>query len=292
MTSAEVGRQLIQLFNEAGFTEAFAATHYGDIDQHEWVKDLLALPVTTYLVSSGPRYYIMRFAQEHAIQEVIILCTEYQFNPQTGQLSRCKSVTDNTKANFVLRQKRKHTFSVGVGDHARKDGPFLSNTDIPILTTPNDSYLSVESLEIVTTVVSNLCKGLPIPRTRPAVFIGSSSKALGVARALHSLLDRVSDPMVWTAGVFESSKTNIEALESSLSKFAFAVFIMIPNDVVIMRDKPTPAVRDNVLFEVGLFMGRLVRNRCFLVHPRRQAQRLPTDIDGLVLLDYPEERLD
>jgi predicted nucleotide-binding protein/phosphoserine phosphatase len=292
ITSQEFGTQLIELFNKAGFSEAFAADHYRDIERHEWVKDLLALPVAMYFVSSGPSYYIMRFAREHAIPDANVLCSEYQFDKVTGQLSGCKGVSDATKASFVLRQKRKHTISVGVGDNAKKDGPFLSATDIPILTAPNDSYLSVGSLEVVTAVVANLCAGLPTPRNRPTVFIGSSTKSLAVANAVHALLDHVSYPTVWTAGVFEPSKTNIEALESSLSKFDFAIFIMTPDDVVIMRDEQRSAVRDNVLFEVGLFMGRLGRERCFLVQPRNEKPRLPTDIDGLVLLDYPGERLD
>ena len=46
------------------------------------------------------------------------------------------------------------------------------------------------------------------------------------------------------------------------------------------------------MFEVGLFMGRLGRERCFLVQPRKEKPRLPSDFDGLVVLDYPEERLD
>ncbi len=292
ITSDQFGARLIELFNRAGFTDTFASSHYRDIEQHEWVKDLLALPVSIYLVSSGPSYYITRFAQEHAIPDANVLCSVYQFDKETGLLSRCKGVGGNTKANFVLRHKRKHTISVGVGDDVQQDGPFLSNTDIPILTAPNDSYLSVGSLEVVTTVVANLCAGLPSPKKKPEVFIGSSSKSLSVAKAVHALLDRVSDPVVWSAGVFEPSKINIESLESSLSKFDFAIFIMTPDDVVIMHDEQRSAVRDNVLFEVGLFMGRLGRDRCFLVQPREEKPRLPTDIDGLVLLDYPEERFD
>ena len=292
ISSQEFGAHLIELFNKAGFNEAFAKDHYRDIEQHEWVKDLLALPVTTYLVSSGPNYYIMSLAREHGIPDANVLCSEYQFDKTTGRLSGCKGVSDATKANFVLRQKSKHTISVGVGDLAKRDGPFLTHTDIPILTARNDSYLSVESLEVVTALVRNLCAGLPTPRKSSAVFIGSSTKSLPVANALVGLLDRVCDPTPWPAGVFEPSKTNIEALESSLSKFDFAIFIMKPDDIVIMRDEQRSAVRDNVLFEVGLFMGRLGRERCFLVQPRNEKPRLPTDIDGLVLLDYPGERID
>jgi len=41
-----------------------------------------------------------------------------------------------------------------------------------------------------------------------------------------------------------------------------------------------------VLFELGLFMGKLTRYRTILVHPRVSGLKLPTDLQGLTLLAY------
>jgi len=47
-----------------------------------------------------------------------------------------------------------------------------------------------------------------------------------------------------------------------------------------------PTVRDNVLFELGLFMGKLTRHRSILVHPKIKNLKLPTDLQGLTLIPY------
>ncbi len=42
------------------------------------------------------------------------------------------------------------------------------------------------------------------------------------------------------------------------------------DDVVNFRGENRPAVRDNVLFELGLAMGRLGRERVFYMLPEKQ----------------------
>lgn len=66
----------------------------------------------------------------------------------------------------------------------------------------------------------------------------------------------------------------------------FALAIAQPDDVVRSRKKMQPTLRDNVLFELGLFMGKLTRHRAILIHPRVSSLKLPSDLHGLTLLSY------
>lgn len=65
----------------------------------------------------------------------------------------------------------------------------------------------------------------------------------------------------------------------------FALAIAQPDDVVRSRKKMQPTLRDNVLFELGLFMGKLTRHRAILIHPRviAQASLRPSRPDAFVL---------
>jgi predicted nucleotide-binding protein len=57
-------------------------------------------------------------------------------------------------------------------------------------------------------------------------------------------------------------------LVGALNGSDFGVFVFPPDDVVRMRKKEHQAIRDNVIFELGLFIGRLGRERNFIVMPR------------------------
>ena len=293
ITSSDFGRKIIDLFNQAGFTEKFAADSYPKVAKRGWTYDLLHLPVDKYLVSSGPSYYLHPFANEFQIPAHHLLCSEYSFSPD-GKLSDCRAVSSQGKANFVQQRRSKHSITVGVGDDLTHDGPFTAACDISILTVQSEGYLHVENLEAVITLVSKISREqIATPRSKPSLFIGCSSERLQpLAVALHAQLDRACEPTIWKDGVFRPSKTYIESLENCLSRFDFAVFIMTPDDVTTMRGVSQPTVRDNIIFELGLFMGRLGRERCFLLHPRDEKPKLPSDIDGIVLVDYPADRSD
>lgn len=50
--------------------------------------------------------------------------------------------------------------------------------------------------------------------------------------------------------------------------------------------------RDNVMFELGLFMGRLGRSRTFIVCNTSEQLRLPSDLAGVTIAKYDENRAD
>jgi predicted nucleotide-binding protein len=124
------------------------------------------------------------------------------------------------------------------------------------------------------------------PNEYPKLFIISSAEALGVAREVQAQLDRDVFSTVWPDGVFFAGGYPLEALEKAVSESDFAVAIAQPDDVVESRGTTQPTLRDNVLFELGLFMGKLSRHRAILLHPRVTALKLPSDLQGLTLLSY------
>jgi CRP/FNR family transcriptional regulator, cyclic AMP receptor protein len=124
-------------------------------------------------------------------------------------------------------------------------------------------------------------------RLIPHVFIGSSSEALEIAKEIEKgLFGPGLTVQVWTDGIFTASKTTIEALETALQLSDFAVLVLAPDDVVFSRGMASDAPRDNVVFELGLFMGALSRLRTFLVSPKNKDIKLPTDLLGITRLTY------
>jgi predicted nucleotide-binding protein len=99
------------------------------------------------------------------------------------------------------------------------------------------------------------------------MFIGSSVEGLNVAYAIQQNLTHDAEATVWDQGVFELSLTTIEALTELLGRVDFGVFVFSPDDITHMRGQNGHSVRDNVLFEFGLFVGKLSRQRVFFVVP-------------------------
>src|SRR3954454_25207314 len=101
---------------------------------------------------------------------------------------------------------------------------------------------------------------------KPTVFIGSSSEQLATAEAIKQCLDpHEATVTVWNEGVFNLGQSTLDDLLKAVEEFDFAVFVFAPEDLTRMRAVEQPSVRANVVFELGLFMGRLGKQRCFWV---------------------------
>ena len=125
---------------------------------------------------------------------------------------------------------------------------------------------------------------------RPVVFIGSSKESLSVAQTIQSNLDH-DDFIVrlWTDGVFGASQFPITELEKQVQEADFAVLVLGPDDEVISRHEKSDAPRDNVIFELGLFMGALSHERTFMIVPRGHDIKIPTDLLGLTPMSYKSD---
>jgi predicted nucleotide-binding protein len=124
-------------------------------------------------------------------------------------------------------------------------------------------------------------------RDKIRVFIISSVEALEIGRAVQNAFEHDGYQVVlWTNDVFRATFYPIESLEAELDVADFAIAIAQPDDLVKMRGTETLKPRDNVIFELGFFMGRLGRHRAILMEPRGEAVTLPTDLTGITTIAY------
>lgn len=116
---------------------------------------------------------------------------------------------------------------------------------------------------------------------RPSLFVGSSTEGLEVARALQAELDPDGEVEIWSQGVFGLSEGTLGSLVAAVDRFDFAVLVLSPEDLSVSRGVHRAVPRDNVLFELGLFMGGLGMERTFILYDRSRPPDLPTDLAGV-----------
>src|ERR1700743_2959049 len=121
---------------------------------------------------------------------------------------------------------------------------------------------------------------------RPKIFIGSSSEGIKIAQAMQVLLDKSCEVTIWSQGVFGLNQGTLESLVLALEKFDFAILILTPDDMITSRDHASQSPRDNVLFELGLFVGGLGRNRTFIVFDRSKQVKIPSDLAGITCATF------
>lgn len=126
---------------------------------------------------------------------------------------------------------------------------------------------------------------------KPRIFIASAVESLNVADAFNVNLDHQAEVTVWKNG-FSLSLNTIDSLVKMAESVDFAIFIFTPDDIAQIRDQQKHIVRDNIVFELGLFVGTLGKERCFIVKPRDTDLHFPTDLLGLTPADYNGDRSD
>lgn len=128
---------------------------------------------------------------------------------------------------------------------------------------------------------------------RPKIFIGSSNEAIDIADAISSHLMADAECTVWKDNVFGPSTYALPSLLRQAKISDFAIFVFSPDDYTTMRGISNQTIRDNVLFEMGIFIGQLGVERCFCVTPlKTQNLRLPSDLTGLMRAAYDGNRED
>jgi hypothetical protein len=87
------------------------------------------------------------------------------------------------------------------------------------------------------------------------------------------------------SGTKESSALAIVVLDRLLTattEFDFGAFIFGADDTALVRGNRYLVARDNVVLELGMFAGRLGRDRSFIIVQRTVEElRLPSDLSGI-----------
>jgi predicted nucleotide-binding protein len=120
----------------------------------------------------------------------------------------------------------------------------------------------------------------------PSIFIGSSRNGLEAAKALRARLKSVADVTLWSEHpeFTAVSGNSLDALLRQPERFDFAVMVFGPEDHVSNNEGVFEVPRENVLFELGLFMAHLGRGRAFAVVAK--GVRLLSDLGGLIWVGY------
>jgi hypothetical protein len=127
---------------------------------------------------------------------------------------------------------------------------------------------------------------LPLLQMKPRIFIGSSSEGLPVAGLLKKHLASFTECEIWNEGVFGLNESYLETLIKIPNIYDFAILIATKDEKVRARKKLFDKARDNVIFELGLFMGKLHKKRVFLL--QEDGVTLPSDMMGITILPFKQ----
>jgi hypothetical protein len=132
-----------------------------------------------------------------------------------------------------------------------------------------------------------MAKKKGIEKVKPSIFIGSSSEAKPIAEAFANVISDEARPIGWWVPKnFQPMDSTLNSLRNAADVFDFGLFIMSSDDISIVRRKEYGTVRDNVLFELGLFLGVMGPDRTFAVLDDGGAKRgvkIPTDLSGITI---------
>ncbi|MBS1914422.1 MAG: nucleotide-binding protein [Bacteroidetes bacterium] len=124
---------------------------------------------------------------------------------------------------------------------------------------------------------------------KPRLFIGSSSEALPIAGKIRELLGNDVECHIWNR-TFNLGDSTLDSLRRQVLLADFALLIVTPDDPISKRGEQGYSPRDNVLFELGLFMGALGPKKCFylVVTDKRKGDSrevlILSDLDGITRL--------
>lgn len=131
----------------------------------------------------------------------------------------------------------------------------------------------------------------------PKILVGSSTEGLPTALAFKELLEPEIEVHLWNDEFFSAGEYTIESLESRSRSFDGALIVGTSDDRVTSRGAEFDSIRDNLLFEFGMFVAMFGRRKAILALEGLGAVKMPSDLFGLTCVgftrtDPPSEGID
>lgn len=125
------------------------------------------------------------------------------------------------------------------------------------------------------------------------IFIGSSSEGLWIAEEVKKKIEYDCGDWlqcdIWNDGdVFKINRGTLDSLVKASRKYDYGIMIATSDDLSIKRRIIHRSMRDNVLFEMGLFLGSLGLDRAFLFTNKKV--NIPSDFNGVTLIQYSTKK--
>ena len=147
----------------------------------------------------------------------------------------------------------------------------------------------IERLELIEEVSATRAEA-SVAQSRSKVFVVHGHDE-GALQAMARFLEKIGLQAIVLREQPDQGLTTIEKFEASASEVGFAVVLLTPDDLggAVAAPEQAARVRQNVIFELGYFVGRLGRGRACLL--RKGEVEIPSDLVGVIYtdMDHPAE---
>lgn len=197
-----------------------------------------------------------------------------------------KSLND---AGIIIPQEKRNSNNDGFRIEC-ENGAIVNIYDTGTVNVQGKNTTAIKvALGLESQVQTGTTRALTAPM-KPKIFVvyGHDRNAIN---ELEAMLRRWElEPMILDA-LPSAGATVIEKLENYCQEnsVSFAVVLATPDDVGYPKEdegRKRPRTRQNVVLELGMVLGKLGRKKVAILRPPKEQMEAPSDIDGLLYLEY------
>lgn len=118
------------------------------------------------------------------------------------------------------------------------------------------------------------------------LFICSSTPALDVALTLKNSLSKDFIVNTWRENTFQLGYHHLDSIIKASANYNFVLLVLTPDVVQTFNNNTSTSVKDNILFEMGFFIGVFGRERTFFIVQNQDDFKLPSYVAGINCTDF------